>query len=237
MATNYNPRIVTDGLVLALDAGNTKSYPGSGTTWTDLSGNNNHGTLVNGVSYTENNRGALVFDGSNDYISTQNYDLDFGTQSFSLCALVNSNSISSAQKIINKGQSSAFPSGSVGYSLRFIDSVARFSVWDGTNNINISSSTLQSNTWYHIVGVCNRTTGTCDLYINGLLATSANIENLGSISIPEAELTIGNLERGSYAADNEFFNGKISNVQIYNKILTSQEVQQNFNATRSRFGI
>jgi hypothetical protein len=51
MAISYNPRIVTDGLVLALDAGNPKSYPGSGTTWTDLSGNGNNGTLVNGVGY------------------------------------------------------------------------------------------------------------------------------------------------------------------------------------------
>ena len=237
MGVYGGPEVAEDGLVLCLDAGNPKSYPGSGTTWTDLSGNNNHGTLVNGVSYTENNRGALVFDGSNDYISTQNYDLDFGTQSFSLCALVNSNSISSAQKIINKGQSTSFPSGTVGYSIRFFNSAARFSVWDGTNLANISSSTLQSNTWYHIVGVCNRTTGSSDLYINGLLINSANIQSLGSISIPEAELTIGNLGRGSYGVDNEFFNGKLSNVQIYNKILTSQEVQQNFIATRSRFGI
>ena len=237
MGVYGGPEVAEDGLVLCLDAGNPKSYPGSGTTWTDLSGNNNHGTLVNGVSYTENNRGALVFDGSNDYISTQNYDLDFGTQSFSLCALVNSNSISSAQKIINKGQSTSFPSGTVGYSIRFFNSAARFSVWDGTNLANISSSTLQSNTWYHIVGVCNRTTGSSDLYINGLLINSANIQSLGSISIPEAELTIGNLGRGSYGVDNEFFNGKLSNVQIYNKILTSQEVQQNFNALRGRFGI
>ena len=237
MGVYGGPEVAEDGLVLCLDAGNPKSYPGSGTTWTDLSGNGNTGTLVNGVSYSGTDGGSLSFDGVNDYISTQNYDLDFGTQSFSLCALVNSNSISSAQKIINKGQSTSFPSGTVGYSIRFFNSAARFSVWDGTNLANISSSTLQSNTWYHIVGVCNRTTGSSDLYINGLLINSANIQSLGSISIPEAELTIGNLERGSYAADNEFFNGKISNVQIYNKILTSQEVQQNFNATRSRFGI
>ena len=203
----------------------------------DLSGNDYNAELLNGIGESSDNLGGLIFDGSNDYISTQNYDLDFGTQSFSLCALVNSNNISYSQKIINKGQSASFPSRSVGYSLRFISSVARFSVWDGTNLVDVSSSTLQSNTWYHIVGVCNRTTGTCDLYINGLLINSANIQSLGSISIPEAELTIGNLERGSYGTDGEFFNGKISNVQIYDKILTSQEVQQNFNSIRGRFGI
>jgi hypothetical protein len=64
MAIFNNPRIITDGLVLALDAGNPKSYPGSGTAWTDLSGNGNTGTLVNGTGYNSGNGGSLVFDGS-----------------------------------------------------------------------------------------------------------------------------------------------------------------------------
>jgi len=68
MAVGYNPRIVTDGLVLALDAGNTKSYPGSGTTWTDLSGNGNTGTLTNGPTFDSANGGSIVFDGTNDYV-------------------------------------------------------------------------------------------------------------------------------------------------------------------------
>jgi len=68
MAVGYNPRIVTDGLVLCLDAGNTKSYPGSGTTWNDLSGQGNNGTLTNmdGSNYSD---GALSFDGSNEYVN------------------------------------------------------------------------------------------------------------------------------------------------------------------------
>jgi hypothetical protein len=67
MATNYNPGIVTSGLVLCLDAGNTKSYPGSGTTWTDLSGNGNTGTLVNSPSYSSS--GYFSFDGTNKSVS------------------------------------------------------------------------------------------------------------------------------------------------------------------------
>ena len=70
MARRYNPRIVTDGLVLALDAGNTKSYPGSGTTWTDLSGNGNNGSLLNGTGYSSDNLGVLSLDGTNDYIDS-----------------------------------------------------------------------------------------------------------------------------------------------------------------------
>lgn len=70
MALSHSPSIVTNGLVLCLDAANTKSYPGSGTTWTDLSGRGNNGTLVNGVGYNSGNLGSLVFDGVDDYVIT-----------------------------------------------------------------------------------------------------------------------------------------------------------------------
>ena len=73
MATDYNPSIVTDGLVLCVDAANTKSYPGSGTTWTDISSKGNNGTLTNGPTFSSGNGGAIVFDGTNDYV-------DFGSQ-------------------------------------------------------------------------------------------------------------------------------------------------------------
>ena len=79
MAIFYNPRTITDGLVLALDAANTKSYPGSGTTWTDLSGNGNNGTLTNGPTYNSSNLGSLSFDGIDDYSTlTSNYTLSAG---------------------------------------------------------------------------------------------------------------------------------------------------------------
>ena len=69
MAVGYNPKIVTDNLILALDAANIKSYPGSGTTWTDLSGKGNNGTLVNGPTFNSGNSGSIEFDGTNDSIS------------------------------------------------------------------------------------------------------------------------------------------------------------------------
>ena len=69
MSLSRGPKIVTNGLVLYLDAANKKSYPGSGTTWTDLSGNNNTGTLTNGPTFDSNNGGSIVFDGTNDYVS------------------------------------------------------------------------------------------------------------------------------------------------------------------------
>ena len=68
MTTSYSPLIVTDGLVMYLDAANPKSYPGTGTTWTDISRNNNNGTLTNGPTFSSANLGSIVFDGSNDAI-------------------------------------------------------------------------------------------------------------------------------------------------------------------------
>ena len=69
MSTKYSPQIVTSGLVLALDAANKVSYPGTGTTWYDLSGNGNTGTITNGPTFSNVNLGTIVFDGTNDYVS------------------------------------------------------------------------------------------------------------------------------------------------------------------------
>jgi hypothetical protein len=72
MAFNYSPRIVTDGLVLYLDAANPRSYPGSGTTWSDLSRGGNNGVLTNGPTFNSANNGSIVFDGTNDFIQCSN---------------------------------------------------------------------------------------------------------------------------------------------------------------------
>ena len=98
MSIFYNPRIVTDGLVLALDAGNTKSYPGSGTTWTDLSGRGNTGTLTNGPTYSSANGGSIVFDGTNDHVTMSGNNisgLSAETTDFSICIWVKYNSTAS----------------------------------------------------------------------------------------------------------------------------------------------
>ena len=88
------PNIVKDGLVLHLDAANYKSYPGSGTTWSDLSGNGNNGTLTNGPTFDSGNRGSIVFDGSNDFVYLSNpSSLAFGTGDFSIEIWCNPDSI------------------------------------------------------------------------------------------------------------------------------------------------
>ena len=84
MAINVRPSIVTSGLVLNLDAANMKSYPRSGTTWRDLSGLGNNGTLTNGPTFNSQNGGSIVFDGVDDYASINNTIGNFGTSDFTI---------------------------------------------------------------------------------------------------------------------------------------------------------
>jgi hypothetical protein len=104
MGIAYNPRTITDGLVLCLDAANPKSYPGSGTIWTDLSGNGNNGTLVNGVGYNSGNLGSLVFDGVDDVINlSSSSSIQNLTTNFTISTIVRTNVSGGHYSIFTKG--------------------------------------------------------------------------------------------------------------------------------------
>jgi hypothetical protein len=164
--------------------------------------------------------------------------LDFGTNSFTLAAWIKTPNNTQQGKIINKGQSVAFPLGSKGYSIRFF-SRALFSVGDGTNFASLATvniNDIPNNIWKYFIGVCDRESSLQSIYIDGNFNNSMAI-SYSSISNPDAELTLGNLQRGIYGPNDENFDGNISNAQIYNRALSANEVSQNFNATRARFGI
>ena len=110
MATLYSPKIVTDGLVLCLDAGNNKSYPSSGTAWNDLSGNNNNGTLTNGPTFTGSFGGSIVFDGTNDYVDLGNISQLKPTTQITVSAWVYRSTMNDNQNeaIIGCAQSSGY---------------------------------------------------------------------------------------------------------------------------------
>ena len=200
----------------------------------DLTGNN---TLdISNVSYNEN--GDILFNGTSDSIKTGNFSLDFGAGSFTLEAWVYPFVNNDYDKIINKGQSGAFPAPDTdkGYSLRFMNSGATLSVGDGTNFLSTTVQNVNDvpvNKWSHIVGVVNRKTGEQYLYINGELNNSGTI-NYGDISIPSAELTIGSLDRGIYGANGEYFSGMIPMVRIYSRALSAAEVTRNFKSSFER---
>jgi hypothetical protein len=220
-------QIITDGLVLNLDAGNPASYPGSGTTWTDLSGNGNTGTLVNGVGYNSGNLGSLVFDdGTNNYVS--------GTNNNTL-QLVNDLTVSAwvklgdgaNQGIVEKMIFSPYN----GYGITKQSGLFKF--WTASNNnttyTNSNTTYIADNNWYYVVG--RRMSGTNRLFINSILQSDSQsppLSDSGQVYVI-----------GRYYSDvnSYYLGGNIAQVSIYNRALTASEITQNFNALRSRFGI
>jgi hypothetical protein len=235
LSISYNPRTVTDGLVLCLDAGNTKSYPGSGTTWTDLSGQGNNGSLENGVGYSGSNLGSLSFDGSNDYISLgksfiSTGEIGSGDISYTLEAWFKYNGTPGAT---TSGWSIIGNSSQYGIGMQLMGNKVNFG-YRSNSNFD-STATLSSGNWYHVV--CTREAGNSTylnrIYINGQWDSTYNTSNYLYITNTTAEMQIG-------WADTRItgrYNGDIAAVRLYNTFLTDEQVQQNFNATRSRFGI
>jgi hypothetical protein len=221
------PEIVESGLVLALDAANSKSYPGSGTTWTDLSGNGNNGTLVNGVGYSGSNLGSLSFDGVDDRVNCGSNSTFNITPSLTINAWIFPTGFGENNfgRIFEKVNSYVF----------FLDNTGTF----GTNGIrysvsgNVGTGTINNvvnlNVWNNFTIVHSGTSAT--LYKNGLsVGTITSLPTLPNI--PSSSVYIGNnggLDRT--------FDGNIAQVSIYNRTLTPQEIQQNYNATRGRYGI
>jgi hypothetical protein len=220
----YGPKIITNGLVLALDAANTKSYPGSGTTWTDLSGRGNTGTLTNGPTYSSANSGSIVFDGSNDYIDCGNassLSITVGT----VCAWFKKPLGSGYKGLVDKGRD-----GYGAWSLN-VDEVGNTATFkariSGTNRSISASSNYGNNIWTYVCGVYDGTT--LAIYQNGIISNSASYS--GTIGTNSVSVKIG------AASDGLYFGGNVSNAKIYNRALSAAEVSQNFNALRGRFGI
>jgi hypothetical protein len=218
MATFYSPKIVTDGLILYLDAANIKSYPGSGTVWNDLSGNGNNGTLTNGPTFDSGNGGSIVFDGVDDSVPVSNPGI---SQTFSVFSWINCTNVSSSNNIVSKNGP---------YFMRIVSSKLRFNVLTDTGWLfQQGNATLSNNVWYHLTMVYDGSTWKG--YINSNLDFS--VSKTGTIS-SNAQLYIGYTPAIGEEAG---FNGNIAQVSIYNRALTPQEILQNFNATRSRFGV
>jgi len=225
MAFYRGPKIVTSGIQLYLDAADRNSYAGSGTSWNDLSGNANNATLVNGVSYVSSNSGALVFDGSDDYGTVSN-DMTSGTGNFAVSVWV--------YKTDTVENRYVWDFGSNGGTLVSGTSIAQgFRYYNPTTGVGSSLYTSgpvhAENTWYNIV--ISRISGTTYFYSNGSLVTSG--ADGGNIGTWGTTFSIGRYGGGGYVHQ-----GRISNILVYkNKGLTPNEVLQNFNAMRGRFGV
>ena len=220
MAISYNSSIVTTGLALCLDAANLRSYPGTGTSWKDVSGNLNNGTMINGPAYNASNLGSLTFDGVDDYVDCGNAtSLQLAT-TVTLESWCNPTSTSGLGNMIQKDQNS-------GYRFR----IQNGDLWaySNGNSALASGAICTNNNWWHCVATFGPSGLIC--YVNG-----TQVASTGTAYTPSS-VTTGNLQIGCYAPGSETFNGKISIARIYNKVLSATEVLQNFNATRGRYGI
>jgi len=236
MAFHCGPRqkqIITDGLVLYLDAGKTNSYPGTGTTWTDLSGNSLNGTLTNGPTYDSANLGSIVFDGTNDYVTVANNALLNPATTITVGAYFNISSfgINSYAPIVYKQNN--FTSFFEQYALYLTSTYVGF-VLTGTDRVQkIASSNLDyRNQTIYAVGSCDTSTDEMKFYVNGGLITT--IAFTSTFDINSLSLSIGGTGNTGTSYPG-YSNGKIYNVQIYNKILSQAEVTQNYDALRTRF--
>ena len=219
MAFNYSPKIVTDGLVLYLDAANPNSYVSGSTTWRDISRGGNNGTLVNGPTYSSENGGSIVFDGVDDYVSTNQ---SLTSLSFSYEVFLRPSNITKDQMYIGTTIPATY--------MRIFNSSAYISVNTTSGQRTLfHSQTLLDNTVYHIVSIYNGVQ--LKIYVNGVL-TEGSILNL-PLEQPVATLRIGRWRD----SDLRSFVGQIYNIRLYNKELTQTEVLQNYNATKTRFGL
>ena len=218
--------IVQSGLVLNLDAGVLSSYPGSGTTWTDLSGNGNHGTLENGVGYSSSNGGSLTFNGTNSRV-----DLTANS--------INSN----ADLTLNFWINSPLPPNNNAYTflsgysnaghlqVRYFTSSSITSVQLNKSNIvdmgTFSGFTPLSNTTYLITVILIKSTNTWYLYTNGTFRSS--------FVSSQTFITSGPTLGSNLVGTSEFFSGNMYSFSYYNRALTAAEIQQNYLATKSRY--
>ena len=216
MGVTYNPKIVTDGLVLALDAANVKSYPGSGTTWTDMSGNGNNVTLTNGPTFSSDNGGSIVFDGVNDTATLSNPST---LSNYTLSLWINIISYSGERQLFSR----------VDESLGITTYGGKYMIYNG--NINSSNISIVNNVWKNVLVT---TSGlSVILYLNGQVDSTWN----NGRSITNGSCSLCSFYPDANGNNARNLNARLSNFQLYNRALSATEISQNFNALRGRYGI
>ena len=203
-AASSTPSIVSSGLTLNVDASNVTSYPGSGATWYDLSGNSNNVTLFNTPVYSSNDGGYISFNGSNQYGSVTITQPTY----YTMCVWAYIPTLSVGPGVI----------GSI-----WIGGGNAFQFNNAFTNYSVSSST-----WYFVVGVQDNTIPQQKIYVN---ASSANTSAVNGTTVFDSPFVIGKRR------DDVYSNCRVGQVMTYNRALTSIEVTQNYDATKTRFGL
>jgi hypothetical protein len=232
MALQHSPSIVTSSLSLCIDSANPRSYPGSGTSVLDISGNGLRGTLINGTTYVSGMSGYFQFDGVDDYLNIGNTTIaNVFTGNFTISVWV--------YRLTSAGPAYGniigdYYTGSIATTSEWqimMSNGGNFSLYRvGSNYVIPPTADYGVNQWHNVV--VTRIGSAITMYVDNVLVTTAtNSDTFGTAT--------GNLNIGIDGNNSsEPLNGRISDVMIYKGLgLTSTQVSQNFNALRGRYGI
>ena len=241
MGISAGPDMIQNGLVLALDAADRNSYISGSTTWTDISGNNTNGTLINGPTFSSANGGSLFFDGTNDYITLPSTIIP-ATSNWTYSSFFNFNQLVTGSVLYSQ----YIAIGNNGrLIIRLSDAVqntSQFALFLGSGTGYSSTSiytntTASINTNYNLT-IVRSSQYTYNIYVNGVFdtgSTTAFTANILQTTPVIGGINIGGVNPTPATAD--FLNGRIYSTTIYNRALSAQEVLQNYNATKTRFGL
>ena len=236
ICVNFNYEgIVTNGLVLNLDAGFNPSYPTTGTTWYDLSGNTNNGTLTNGPTFNSANSGSIVFDGIDDYVNCGNNSSLNSITSYTVNTWLN------------------FPDVSKNYNPFFVrhnrgTTSSDIEIYGGNGGITLVHNRDNGGTfsYFYANGIPYNNTPTLftvtysptvwKTYINGNTSQTITIPSGGTLASPLASSGYVT-DIGQFYSNPYFMTGRIYAQQVYNRALSATEVLQNYNAQKGRFGL
>lgn len=230
MATLYSPKVVTDGLVLYLDAGNTKSYPGTGTAWTDLTPNSNNATLVNGPTFSGTNNGVITTDSTDDYITVSDSTSLQVTTGFTVGIWVKfNNTIGSYYRtLIGKPAYTKY-----GIIVEWYGNNPLLADFISSGNRNTGPGLVYPSltNWNYVVHSYDKNGGTNNqrfhVWYPGTYSSAYATPGALNVDTSTESLNIGGAGLGL----------TIGSAWVYNRGLTNTEVLQNFNATRGRFGL
>ena len=234
MALSRGPKIITDGLILCLDAADKKSYSGSGTTWYDRSGDNIDGTLTNDPTFSTDAGGCLDFDGVDDYVqraqgfqigNVRQKTIEVWLKDWASGTVLSRTDHGNNYKWQQYYESGCQLMSGSGYGTRY----------------SFPTDATDPSGWHHWVDVCDEdltATNRVKRYIDGVLISSSSQATDDGSSFYDGSdlyLDIGMMDYGSGATS--FFDGKIAVIRIYNFALSQSQARANFNAMKSRFGL
>jgi len=232
MAFYYSPKIVTDGLVLYLDAANPNSYVSGSTTWRDISRGGNNGTLINGPTYSPLNGGSIVFDGTNDYV-------DFGVNSrinavntYTFSFVISSPSINSNYRLMFTR------------ALNYTTGVSDIEIYGGNGGIQLVHNRNNGGTISAavITALPNSVIGVLDVVYDSSISSwlcyyNSILRNTFTSIAPPLTTNTYMSNIGTFFAGSSYLIGNLYSFKLYNRPLRSSEILQNYNATKSRFGL